>query len=183
MFGKVTDDELIEKALAGHGRAWESLVKRYERRLYNFALRMMSNREDALDVVQDVFLSVYRNLGSYRGDGAFPAWLFRIATFRSTDLLRKRTRQFGTTDETDFADDSTPGPMQSRANEDICRTLQLLPLDQRQVIELKFFQNFTFDEISVQLGISSNTAKSRLYAALRKLKDSEDASPRLKEAT
>ncbi len=61
----------------------------------------------------------------------------------------------------------------AQTNDEIIGLLALLPMDQRQVIELKFFQNFTFDEIASQLGISSNTAKSRLYAALKKMRGSE----------
>ena len=63
----------------------------------------------------------------------------------------------------------------ARSNGDIVRLLAGLPNEQRQVIELKFFQNFTFEEIAAQLGISSNTAKSRLYAALKKLRGSGEA--------
>ena len=65
----------------------------------------------------------------------------------------------------------------TQSNRDITRLMIRLPLEQRQVVELKFFQSFTFDEISGQLGISSNTAKTRLYAALAKMRKQVDFSP------
>ena len=63
-FGKTTDEQLIHKALAGSERAWFALVKRYEKRLYNYSLRMTGSPDDAMDVLQDVFMSVYRNLAT-----------------------------------------------------------------------------------------------------------------------
>lgn len=179
MIGRKTDEQLIKGALGGSESAWLSLVKRYEARLYNHALRMVGNREDALDLLQDVMVSVYRNLENFRGDAPFGAWVFRIATFRCTDHLRRKKPQVTELDE-EFPDEvrsSNPasGYERARSNKDIVQLLSILPNEQRQVVELKFFQNFTFDEIAGQLGISSNTAKTRLYSALRKLRGSQDA--------
>ena len=177
MFGRKTDEELIAAALAESERAWQTLVRRYEKRLYNHALRMVGNQEDAMDLLQDVLLSIYRNLRNFRGDAPFAAWAFRITTFRCTDHLRKK--RLVTAELADAADPtaiSNPATTfeSTRSNGDIVRLLATLPIDQRQVIELKFFQNFTFDEIAGQLGISANTAKSRLYAALKKMRGLTD---------
>lgn len=160
--------------MKGSEKAWLALVKRYENRVYNYALRMSGNADDALDIVQDTFMAVYRNLESYRGEGAFPAWLFRIAVFRSTDLLRRRHKFSEFFEELiDQKNDNDPEPhlQQTRNNRDILNRLQTLSNDSRQIVELKFFQHFTFEEIAGQLGISSNTAKSRLYAALKKMRE------------
>ncbi|MBO6563104.1 MAG: RNA polymerase sigma factor [Pseudomonadales bacterium] len=179
-FRRKSDEQLIKQALEGSEDAWLTLVKRYETRLYNHALRMVGNSDDAMDLLQDVFLSVFRNLANFRGDAPFGAWIFRIATFRCTDHLRRKTKtQFSEYEELPDADRSTnpaTGYEDVRSNGDIVRMLGSLPNEQRQVLELKFFQNFTFDEIAVQLGISSNTAKSRLYAALKKLRGTDEAS-------
>jgi RNA polymerase sigma-70 factor (ECF subfamily) len=177
MLGTAPDETLVARALKGSNSAWTSLVKRYEKRVYNYALRMVGHPDDALDLMQEVFMGVYRNLPGYRGDGAFPAWLFRIANFRCTDYLRRR-RFF---DEYDDNLDTAPGDVEpeqralaTHANQQIVAALSRLPLEQRQVVELKFFQQFTFDDIGEQLGISPNTAKTRLYTALRKLKGEEE---------
>ena len=151
-----------------------TLIKRYEKRVFNYSLRMSGNRDDAMDIMQDVLLSVYRNLKSYRGDGKFAAWMFRIASFRCIDYFRRR--DFHTPLEdielTDEADGNRPdlNLSNTRSNEDIVKLMARLPVDQRQVVELKFFQTFTFEEIGQQLGISTNTAKTRLYAALGKMR-------------
>jgi RNA polymerase sigma-70 factor (ECF subfamily) len=184
-FGITTDEQLIHKALAGSERAWFALVKRYEKRLYNYSLRMTGSPDDAMDVLQDVLMSVYRNLASYRGEGVFAAWLFRIATFRCTDYFRRSKRQFTSTDDVDVLDDSGTDIADTMDNIDgnkgLTKMMSLLPTDQKHVVELKFFQHFTFDEIAGQLGISSNTAKSRLYAALKKMREQKGTMMMLKE--
>lgn len=122
-------------------------------------------------------MGVYRNLPGYRGDGAFPAWLFRIASFRCTDYLRRRRPQ-APFDEQDGSALSPNDPevsvLATHANRDITAALAGLPREQRHVVELKFFQGFTFEDIAGQLGISPNTAKTRLYAALKKLRSHEE---------
>ena len=176
MLLKKTDEQLVKSANQGSDRAWRQLVDRYEKRLYNHALRMVGNPEDANDLLQDVLLAVYRNLSGFRGDAPFGAWVFRIATFRCTDHLRRKRPVALPVDElVDPVTGSNPaiGYENARTNQDIIRLLAKLSADQRQVIELKFFQNFTFEEIGSQLGISANTAKTRLYSALRKLRKTE----------
>ena len=174
MFAPKSDDKLIKSALAGSEQAWLTLVKRYEKRLFNYCLRMSGSRDDAMDILQDVLLSVYRNLKTYRGDGEFAAWLFRIASFRCIDYFRRRN--FHTPlEEIELPDESDSNQPDlnistAQSNKNIVRLMSRLPLDQRQVVELKYFQSFTFDEIGGQLGISANTAKTRLYAALGKMR-------------
>jgi RNA polymerase sigma-70 factor (ECF subfamily) len=177
MLGAPTDDRLIARAAKGSAGAWQALVRRYERRVYNYALRMVGHPDDAADLMQEIFMGAYRNLPGYRGDGAFPAWLFRIASFRCTDYLRRRRFQdsFDETDGTALSpDDPVVSVLATHANREITTALARLPADQRHVLELKFFQGFTFEDIAGQLGISPNTAKTRLYAALRKLRQDEE---------
>ena len=177
MFGTATDETLVTRALAGSNGAWTKLVKRYERRVYNYAYRIVGHPDDAFDLMQEVFVGVHRNLGSFRGDAPFPAWLFRIASFRCTDYLRRRRPTEPYDDEHTFANGSFEPEQQTfatLANQQIAAALRHLSDDQRQVVELKFFQNFTFEEIAAQLGISPNTAKTRLYSALRKLGKNEE---------
>jgi RNA polymerase sigma-70 factor (ECF subfamily) len=174
VFTRKTDDQLIKSAIAGSERAWLQLVKRYEKRVYNYALRMSGNKDDAMDIMQDVLMSVYRNLMSYRGEGEFLAWLFRIASFRCIDYFRRRQFHQSTDDlelmESTGLHEPDINLASAQSNRDMVAFMACLPLDQRQVVELKYFQHFTFDEIGGQLGISSNTAKTRLYAALEKMK-------------
>ncbi len=171
------DEKLIRKALDGHEKAWVKLVKRYEQRIYNYSLRMTGATDEAMDLVQEVFLAVFRNLPNYRGDGVFPAWLFRIASNRCTDFLRRRntnplTKQSLTdTDALHSSNAADEDLHRDQDNRKILRILSALSNEQCQVVEMKLFQNMTFDEIEGYTGLSANTAKTRFYAALQKLRN------------
>jgi RNA polymerase sigma-70 factor (ECF subfamily) len=185
MFQLHKDEKLIEKALGGSQRSWVSLVKRYEGLVYNYCLRMTFNSSDAMDLMQEVFLATYRNLPSYRGQNQFKGWMMRIAANKTTDFLRARGRnplhRAG-----EVSDDSYQSPEIQVAhshhndpaeqykieqnNLQIKQILDRLPDEQKLVVELKFFQHFTFEEIAQQTGNSINTVKTRLYTALGKLK-------------
>ena len=73
------DEALIAAALNGSAYAWEKLVKRYETQIFNYSVRLTGNSSDAMDLMQEVFLGVYRNLHRFRGDAKFSSWIFRIA--------------------------------------------------------------------------------------------------------
>lgn len=178
------DEALIAAALNGSSYAWEKLVKRFESQVYNLGLRLTGNPTDAMDLMQEVFLGVYRNLHRFRGDAKFSSWLFRIAHNKAVDMNRRkrlmtsRPRQYsddeGDVFDTYPADDSDEPDKkltEIELNKQVINMLGQLPLEQRLVVELKIFQSLTFDEIAVMQEISENTAKTRFYAALKKLKD------------
>tara|TARA_R110000744_G_scaffold66321_6_gene135546 strand:+ start:1618 stop:2166 length:549 start_codon:yes stop_codon:yes gene_type:complete len=168
-----SDEQLIEKALKGHKKAWFSLLKRYEKPVYHYGLRMTGNNADALDLLQDVFISVFRNLSNYRGDGSFKGWLFRIAHYRCIEFYRRKRPMQGLDDAPEIPCDTAPADQRiesTQRNAQLVSAMQQLPLAQKSVIELKFFGHFTFEEIAEQTGMSVNTAKSRLYSALSRMK-------------
>ncbi|WP_218310243.1 RNA polymerase sigma factor [Alteromonas antoniana] len=172
MFEK-RDEQLISQALKGNRRAWLALIKRYESQIYHYGIRMTGNTHDAADLMQDIFVSVYRSLGNYRGEGSFKGWLFRVAHFRCIEFYRRKRPEQGLDDTPEpECDQHCPesGYFRDRASENLMQAMQRLPLAQKAVVELKFFGQFTFDEIAEQLGLSANTVKSRLYSALSKLK-------------
>lgn len=168
-----SDSQLIDKALSGSQRSWSKLVKRYQSEIYNHALRMTKQPNDAQDLMQEIFLAVFRNLPSFRGDAKFRTWLYRIASNRSIDYLRRKKPP-----ETDSELDNLENPiigtdlsrMREQQNEIILTMMSRLTAEHRCILELKFFQQFTFDEIGSQLGISPNTAKTRFYQSLSKMK-------------
>lgn len=183
MFGlSQSDEQLVTQALKGSARAWAKLVQRYERKVYNHALRMTGHADDALDLMQDSFLAAYRNLPNYRGEGAFGGWLLRIAGNRSLDFLRRRqlTRSHFQEDPDGEACALALAPetpfeqlADSQRRERVLQQLRRLPPEQRLVVELKFFHDLSFEEIGAQLRIPVNTAKTRLYAGLAKLRTHE----------
>jgi RNA polymerase sigma-70 factor, ECF subfamily len=182
LFATASDETLISKALDGSQRHWERLVRRHETMVYNYCLRMTRNTSDARDLLQEVFLAVYRHLPSYRNEGQFKGWMMRIAANKTMDLLRVRQRspRLSTDDAAVDAvqqwqapDGDNPDEVyeQHDARHRVLALMQALPPEQRLVVELKFFQHCTFEEIAVQTSTPVNTVKSRLYASLQKLKD------------
>lgn len=172
MFEK-SDQQLISKALQGNKQAWVSLLKRYEKPIYNYGIRMTGKHDDALDLMQEVFISVYRNLASYRNEGSFKSWLFRIAHYRCIEFYRRKRPMDALDDVPEVACEALNSEehlAMSHDNHLLIKAMQQLPLAQKSVIELKFFGQFTFDEIAELTGMSVNTAKSRMYGALEKLK-------------
>ncbi len=184
MFSR-SDQQLVEKALTGNKKAWLELISRYEQSIFNYAMRMTSQSHDAKDLMQEIFISVFNSLHSFRGEGSFKAWLFRIAHFRSMDFYRRKKPNVSLDDSPELIDSriddhtgvSDVGGLNiesqligQQSQKALLNTMQQLPFNQKVVIELKFFGQFTFDEIAKQLGVSTNTVKSRLYAALGKLK-------------
>ncbi len=171
---KRSDEALIRKATQGDEQAWQQLVGRYQSALYYYGLRLLGDSEDARDLLQDVLMVVCRNLAEFRGDSSFKTWLFGIANYRAIDLLRKRRPQDDIDDLHEVLADDQACVMQQlsglQEQQLVQRLLLTLPIEQRMVLELKFYQQFTFDEIASQLAISSNTVKSRFYSALDKMK-------------
>jgi len=172
---KRSDDVLISQALAGKKSAWVSLVKRYEKGIYNYALRMVNNHADAMDLMQDIFVALFRNLHTFRAESPFKGWLFKIAHYRCIEYYRKKRPMQSLDDTPELSDEeSADCPEQAlfaqQQSSVLINIIQKLPTKQKLVVELKFFQQCTFDDIAQQLGISTNTAKSQLYSALDKLK-------------
>ncbi len=185
MTDRAQDEALINAAVQGSARAWEKLVRCYERRVYNYGLRLTGNPTDAMDLMQEVFVGVYRNLHRFRGDARFSSWLFRIAHNKAVDMNRRQrlvsvqdirslTGEEPGPDYDGIVDERSPDPQQSvldsELNQQIAGFLQALPMEQRLLVELKVFQSLTFEEIAEMQDISTNTAKTRFYTALRKLK-------------
>jgi len=183
------DDALIAAALNGSAYAWDKLVRRYESKIYNYGLRLTGNTTDAMDLTQEVFLGVYRNLHRFRGDAKFSSWIFRIAHNKAVDMNRRwaliQGRSFNFDDmedrelqltERDSSNEPDSQLIKGQQNHEIQEMLQLLPLEQQLVVELKIFQSHTFKEISAMQEISENTAKTRFYSALKKLKTAMEKS-------
>lgn len=170
-----TDETLIKKAISGNQRAWNKLVGRYENVVYQYALRMTSNPADAKDLMQETFVSVCRSLAEFRGDSGFKTWLLKIAHFRCIEHYRRRKFFAG---EDELANiDAEPEQacpelklVENQKMNQILSIMATLPFEQKLIVELKVFQQLTFEQIAEQLGISGNTVKSRFYKSLDKLK-------------
>jgi len=144
-------------------------------------MRMLQDRDDAAEAAQEVFLLAYRNIRRFRQDARFSTWLYRIAINHC--VSRARRRPPGTHIALDGGNPSAPPPAQLRITETqegellqeenrsrVLSALAFLPPEQRAVVELKFFQELTFEDIAAVLQVPLSTIKSRLYAGLELLK-------------
>lgn len=170
IFREVEDRDLVAKAGRGDVDAFNLLVSRWERRVFNYILRLVGNREDALDLTQDVFLKAYQNVGKLDDHSRFAPWLYRIAHNESFSLLR-RHRPDG--EELHESPPPAPGPRLLPVETALAVTSALgrLNQEQREAVELKIYQGFKFDEMADILGCPVSTVKSRLYTALDLLKE------------
>lgn len=170
-------EECIAAMLAeGSPEGVEALYDAYGVLVYTIAIRILSDAHAAEDVVQECFLSVWRNGEAYhRGRGSLKAWLCGIARNRAIDRLRKsRNHRFdvpidGAVDEPSVAD--TWAEVAAELNrQEICKALESLPADQRQTIEMAYYGGFSQTEISEAMGVPLGTVKGRARLALRRLR-------------
>ena len=180
------DAKLVKRARRGDLDAFNALVSRWEKRLYNYLLRLLRNREDALDVCQEAFFKAYRNLSALEDAEKFPQWLFRIAHNRAFSQLRQNEplRNADSWPEDDregaLARNDAVGPGRARSSFamgamevefTVAKALETLPAEQREAIVLKVYYGFQFTEIAEIMSCPLSTAKSRIYAGLAQLKE------------
>ncbi len=168
IFREVEDRDLILKAQRGDVDAYNLLVSRWEKRVFNYLLRLVRNREDALDLCQDVLLKVYQNLRKLEDPARFAPWMYRIAHNEAYSLLRKKKPE----DDLDAIPPEMGGgmlPVETALAVDAA--LRRLSPDQREAVVLKIYQGFKFEEMAEILECPLSTVKSRLYTALDLLKD------------
>jgi RNA polymerase sigma-70 factor (ECF subfamily) len=179
---ELSDDQIIERTLAGETDAFGMIVRRWERPIYGLTLRMLGREEDARDVCQETFLAAYRNLEKFRGDSKFSSWLYRIALNACHSRLRMQTGAI--VQSIDYEDDDgrryeipdlEAGRLTERLHRDqrallVRRALRALPAEMRQVIIMKEYEELTFAEISEIMQLPVSTVKSRLYTGLAQMR-------------
>jgi len=171
--GESVDATRVQACLAGDSRAFAALVEAYEKPVYNVALRMLRNSEDARDVAQSVFMKAYQNLSSYDPKYKFYSWIYRMAINESLNALRMRGRETGLVDDRIPTEDAGPPELlaQGQRRDQVLAAIDRLKPEYRAVIALRYFVDRDYDDIGEILGIDSKTVKSRLYSARQLLKD------------
>ena len=175
IFRAVEDADLIRQAARGSVEAYNLLVSRWEKRVYNYLLRITANREDALDLTQDVFLKAYQNLRKLDDPGRFAPWLYRIAHNEAYSMFRKRRPE---TDVDEIEPEGTGTGINVGGSSvfpielsmAVSTALDRLSPDHREAVVLKIYQGFKFEEMAEILACPVSTIKSRLYTALELLK-------------
>jgi len=183
LFRIIEDRELVERARRGDVESYNVLVSRWEKKLYNYLLRLTGNREDALDLSQEAFFKGYQSLGKLEDAGKFSSWLYRIAHNQAMSKFRGDTRRKeDAVGETGTAAELRTGNSVSLTNGRrafpleleliVERALDELSAEQREAILLKVHHGFQFNEIAEILACPVSTVKSRIYAGLELLKKS-----------
>lgn len=166
------DRELIENCMNGDRQAFEGLLIKYEKPVYNAAYRMLNSPDDARDVTQTVFLKVIENLDSYDPQYRFFSWIYRIALNESINTLKKQSR-LDVLDREPVAE--TSGPEEQTGSDQMSQGMQdalmTIKAEYRTVIILKHFVDCSYEEIAQILDIPEKKVKSRLYTGRQILKD------------
>jgi RNA polymerase sigma-70 factor (ECF subfamily) len=184
---KATDFELTQAAAKGDMVAFEEVYQRHHRRVYSICLRMLQNAYEAEDLTQDVFIQLYRKIGSFRGDSAFTTWLHRMTVNQVLMHFRKRTVKFEKTTEEGETPvqivSGTENPFKMPIVDKIAleNAIEQLPTGYKNVFVLHDVEGFEHEEVANILGCSVGTSKSQLHKARLKLRKllKKKANPRL----
>jgi len=180
MGAATSDEQIVERALTGDAEAFGEIVQRWERRIFALAFGMLGREEDARDATQETFLAAFRNLRAFRGEAKVSSWLHRIAVNQCiTRQRRAKVRNesaLETEEEKNAASFAAPvhySPIRVVEGWETTAAVRLavnsLPVELRQVVVMKEFEELTFKEIAEALDLPLSTVKSRLYTALKQL--------------
>lgn len=178
-----SEEMLIARAKSGDEQAFATIVKIYEKAVYNSALYVSKNREDALDIAQEVFIKLWRTLPSYRGEAALKTWIATITRNCAIDYVRARNQRqsisltFGEDekeadiiDESSYADPQKSYEQKERANA-VRKAVNTLPEQLRETLILREFHNLSYTEIANIQGISEGTVKSRISRGREQIRE------------
>ena len=179
----VHDQELILRLQRGDEWAFQLMVRRFRKKIFSIAFGITLDAEESQDIMQEVFLQVYRTIGDFRGDASLATWLHRITVNRSLNWKRRWARRFKwlhvSTDSTDGQpavepESDLPSPEIRVANaqtrRQIDNALKMLPDQARTVFVLREIEGLSYEEIADAIGIKLGTVRSRLFHARKRLK-------------
>jgi RNA polymerase sigma-70 factor (ECF subfamily) len=179
MYTGLTDKEIISRVLKGDQQVFKALVERYQDYVFTLVLRFTTNREDAEEISQDIFVKAYRSLADFRGDSKFSTWLYTIVRTTSITFLRKRKL-----DTTSIDNEQTFVQLENRESSFdanliekksrqtmVNEAIRLLNPDDAEVITLFYKAEQSLEEMGTILGMEPNTVKVKLHRARQRLKE------------
>ncbi len=170
----LTEPDLIAAVLDGRPGAFDLIVERHRRPVYQICYRFMGNHEDASDLSQDVFLRAYRGLKAFKGNAALGTWLHRIAVNTSLNRVALKTPKSEPLEETEPADTTSETPTERMLRDEravrVRAAVAKLPAKQRAALILRTYQEKSHQEIADALGTSVGAAKANVFHALQNLK-------------
>ena len=169
----------IALAKKGDGVAFNNIVERYQKPIYNLCYRMLNNGEEAEDAAQEVFIRAFRKLDTFVETYKFSTWLFSIASHYCIDQLKKRRLQLVSWDDFDpwnhFPSQDSPQPeevlLEAEGDQEVRELLDALSPDYRTIIILKYWYTMSYEEIAITLEMTVSAVKSKLFRARRMLAD------------
>lgn len=173
----ISDRECIQRLQQGETGAFEILVRRHQKAIFNLVYRLLGDYDEAAEIAQEAFLSAYKSVGQFRGDANFSTWLYRIAlnhasTRRKT--LAKSQQRYVPLDGVDPVDEHRLDPADSverkETQERVQKALNSLEPDDAAIILLRDMQDIPYDEVARMLNLPVGTVKSRLHRARQALK-------------
>ena len=177
------DYELVKKAIEHNDQsAYKELLDKYRNSIYHMMLKMVNNRDDAEDLTLEAFAKAFKKLKSYTPNYAFSTWLFKIASNNCIDHIRKKKlKVYSMDDSSNPSDDSNSNPLSNRIKSNTLdpeenfirgqkvelmrRVMSKLTVKYRLMIELRYFEELSYDEISKELDIPLGTVKAQLFRA------------------
>jgi RNA polymerase sigma-70 factor (ECF subfamily) len=164
------DRALVKRFLEGQRDAAGALVDRYQKRLFNVALRMVGNVQDAEDVTQTVFLNAFHKLRTYDPRYRFFSWIYRMTVNASLNLIKRRKPTVSLEDAPQIQAPGAAPDRAAEAEDQVGKALMSLKPDDRAVVVLSHFVSFSYQEIADVLEIPVKTVKSRLFTARERLR-------------
>jgi RNA polymerase sigma-70 factor (ECF subfamily) len=166
------DAQLVERYLAGDANAFDEIMLRHEHRIYRVCYRFVNNREDAMELAQDVFIKAFEHLGNFRRESSLKTWLYRIAMNHCINHVAKHSQEF--VEISEYAGSvraSVQSQLEDREEREYFRRLvQRLPPKQKAILELRINDQLSYEEIANICGRSVSTVKASVFFALERLR-------------
>ena len=164
------DQALVERSLSGDKAAFGELVTRYERPLFNVALRILRDREEARDATQTAFVKAWEHLVQFDRGHRFFSWIYRILMNEALNRATRRRRHEELSAEMPDARGATEDEAdRGKLKQIVGEALRELPAEQRDVVVLRHWLDLSYEEIAEKLGVPAKTVKSRLFSARQRL--------------
>jgi len=166
------DIDLVERYFAGETKAFDEIMIRYERQIYRVCYRFVENREDAMDLAQDVFVKAFEHLPTFRRESSLKTWLYRIAITHCLNHVNTHSQEFvEVTEYTGSIRSSVQAEMEHQEQRQRFRKLvKQLPPKQKAILELRINEDLSYEEIARISGRSISTIKASVFFALEKLR-------------
>ena len=170
---KKTDHELIALCQANNDLGYSELYTRYAKRIYNSIHRIVSQTAEAEDILQETFLTAFKEIGKLSGVASFEAWVKRVAINKAISHLRKKKIEFSDLDHTEIEAEKEYDTLENELFEtqvhDVRKSIDNLPHGYKTIVCLYLFENIPQEEIGAMLGISHNTVRTQYHRAKKKI--------------